>query len=367
LNWIRAFSLLGHEVYYVEDDTVWPFDPELNSVTDRCDYAVRHIFNCLRAIGLEERWAFRLADRPNACWGLTSAKLDELYRSCDILLNLSGGTSLRDVQMLAPLRVYLQTDPVTSELRLAGGDDFSRAEFNKHDLILSYGENYGAEDCLVPLNGLASKYRRTRQPIDLDLWPMAFSPAAQNFTTIGNYRQTGADVSFNGEIYHWSKHHEWEKFITLPSCTTQSFHLAMQVEDPLDKRKLEENGWLVSSPLAMSLDVFGAYPEFFRGSRAEFTVAKDQNVRLRSGWFSDRDACYLATGKPVIAQDTGFSNLFTTGKGLFAFTTMDEVLEAICAINSDYETHCRATREIALEFFEARKVGSAFLESTGAL
>jgi hypothetical protein len=141
----------------------------------------------------------------------------------------------------------------------------------------------------------------------------------------------------------------------------------MQVEDPLDKRKLEENGWLVSSPLAMSLDVFGAYPEFFRGSRAEFTVAKDQNVRLRSGWFSDRDACYLATGKPVIAQDTGFSNLFTTGKGLFAFTTMDEVLEAICAINSDYETHCRAAREIAQEFFEARKVGSAFLESIGAL
>jgi hypothetical protein len=115
----------------------------------------------------------------------------------------------------------------------------------------------------------------------------------------------------------------------------------------------------------MSLDVFGAYPDFIRGSRAEFTVAKDQNVRLRSGWFGERDACYLASGKPVVAQDTGFSNILPTGEGLFAFTTADQALAAIDEINSDYSRHCAAARALAEEFFEARGVASRLLEAAG--
>src|SRR4029077_17150017 len=109
------------------------------------------------------------------------------------------------------------------------------------------------------------------------------------------------------------------------------------------------NCWKVFSPYEMSLDVFGAYPAFIRQSRAEFTVAKDQNGRLRSGWFSERDACYLASGKPVVAQDTGFSNILPTGDGLFAFTTIDEALAAVEAINTDYRSHCKAARALAEE------------------
>jgi glycosyltransferase involved in cell wall biosynthesis len=116
----------------------------------------------------------------------------------------------------------------------------------------------------------------------------------------------------------------------------------------------------------MSLDVFGAYPAYIRKSRAELTVAKDQNVRLRSGWFSERDACYLASGKPVVAQDTGFSNILPTGEGLFGFTTMDEALAAIAAINSDYRRHCEAARAIAEEYFEATRVAARLLEEIGA-
>lgn len=367
LNWLRAFQRLGHEVWYVEDDTVWPYDPERDCVTDNCSYAVRHIARCLERIGLPDRWAFRLADRKSACWGMSDRRLNELYRSCDALLNVVGATDLREEHLAAPFRVYVQTDPVTAELRLANGDEHTRIAFANHHILVTYGENYGAPDCGVPLNGLHAKYRRTRQPVDLDHWPMVYDPDAQYFTTIGNYRQSGNDVEYNGEIYWWSKHCEWEKFLELPRRTAQAFELALKLDDPADRERLQAHGWRVTSPLQMSLDIFGAYPAYFRGSRAEFTVAKDQNVRLRSGWFGEREACYLACGKPVVAQDTGFSHVLPTGEGLFAFTTMDEGLAAIDAINGDYGRHCKAARAIAEEYFEARMVGTRFLADIGLM
>jgi glycosyltransferase involved in cell wall biosynthesis len=363
LNWIRAFSRLGHEVYYVEDDTVWPYDPEQNIVTDDCGYAVRHIAYCMKRIGLPDRWAFRLADRENACWGMSARKLDELYRSCDVLLNVVGATDLREEHLAAPFRVYVQTDPVVAELRLANGDEHTRIAFANHHVIATYGENFGAPDCGVPLNGIA--YKKTRQPVDLDLWPMAHDLRARLFTTIGNYHQGGSDVAYKGEVYRWSKRHEWEKFIDLPRWTTQPFELALKLDDLADRERLEAHGWALVSPLQMSLRVFGEYPAYFRRSRAEFTVAKDQNVRLRSGWFSERDACYLACGRPVVAQDTGFGNVLPTGEGLFAFATMEQALDAIHAINGDYRRHCEAARAIAEEYFEARSVAARLLADIG--
>ena len=364
LNWLRAFSRLGHDVYYVEDDTVWPYHPVQNRVTDDCTYAVKQIASSLARVGLADKWAFRLADRKGACWGMSESALHELFASCDMLLNVVGSTDLRDEHLAAPFRVYVETDPVTAELRLANGDEHTRIAFGNHHVIATYGENYGAAVCGVPLNGI--EYMKTRQPIDLDLWPMHFDPDARFFTTIGNYRQGGSDVKYNGETYRWSKHHEWEKFMDLPRRTKQPFELAMMPDDVADREKLQSHGWRLVPPLEMSLDIFGRYPEYFRRSRGEFTVAKDQNVRLRSGWFSERDVCYLASGKPVITQDTGFSNIIRTGEGLFAFLTMDQVLGALDAINSDYERHCRAARAIAEEYFSAPKVGATLLQAVGA-
>jgi hypothetical protein len=362
LNWLRGLAACGHEVWYVEDDTVWPYDPEQNTVTDDCQYAVRHISTCMERVGLGGMWAFRLADRKDACWGLSSAKLDELYRSCDALLNIVGATDLRGEQLAARFRVYVETDPVTAELRLDQGDEHTREAFANHHAVVTYGENYGAADCGVPLCGI--DFKKTRQPIDLELWPMAFDPGAKYFTTIGNYRQEGSDVTWRGESYRWSKHHEWEKFMGLPGLTPQPFELAMGCSTD-EKKLLESAGWGVVPPFEMSLDIFGRYPEYFRRSRGEFTVAKDQNVRLRSGWFSERDACYLASGKPVITQDTGFSNLLPTGAGLFGFGTMAEVLTAIDRINSDYKGHCEAARAVAVEWFDAKNVAGKMLADLG--
>ncbi len=362
LNWLRGLAACGHEVWYVEDDTVWPYDPRQNTVTDDCGYAIRHISSCLECVGLGGVWAYRLADRKDACWNLSSDKLDELYRTCDALLNIVGAIDLREEHLAAPFRVYVETDPVTAELRLDEGDEHTREAFANHHAIVTYGENYGAADCGVPLCGL--QFKKTRQPIDLELWPMAFDERAKYFTTIGNYRQEGSDVTWRGQTYRWSKHHEWEKFMELPKRTNQPFELAMGCNES-EKKLLENAGWKIVPPLEMSLDIFGRYPEYFRKSRAEFTVAKDQNVRLRSGWFSERDACYLASGKPVITQDTGFSNILPTGAGLYGFSTMEEILAAIDRINSDYKRECETAREIVREWFDAKKVAGKMLGDLG--
>jgi hypothetical protein len=363
LNWLRGLARLGHEVWYVEDDTVWPYDPERNAVTDDCSYAVRHIAACMKGAGLGETWAFRPAYGGGECYNMTAAALDLLYRDCDVLLNVVGATDLRDEHLAARFRVYVECDPVIAELKLATGDEHTRIALANHHAIATYGENFGAPDCGVPLDG--RRYGKTRQPVDLELWPMAYDADARYFTTIGNYRQAGNDVEYNGEIYHWSKHHEWEKYLDLPQRTSQRFELAMFPEDAADRQRLEQYGWRLVPPFRMSLDVFGAYPAYFRASRAEFTVAKDMNVRLRSGWFSERDACYLACGKPVVAQDTGFGNVLPTGEGLFPFNTRDEALAAIERINSDYRRHCLAARALAEEYFSAAKVAARLLADLG--
>jgi hypothetical protein len=363
LNWIRALAAHGHEVWYVEDDPSWPYDPEQNTVTSDAGYATRHLADSMAHIGLGGQWAYRIAGLKDACWGLDGNKLDELYATCDALLNIVGATDLREEQMRAPLRVYVETDPVTAELRLANGDEHTREAFANHHVIVTYGENYGARDCGVPLNGIS--YKTTRQPIDLELWPMHFDPSAKYFTTIGNYKQRGSDVEYNGEIYRWSKHHEWEKFLDLPKRTSQPFELSLQIDDPKDRQRFESQGWRIISPFRMSLDIFGAYPKYFRESRGEFTVAKDQNIRLRSGWSSERDVCYLACGKPVVTQDTGFSNIIPTGNGLFAVSTVDEAADAIARINSDYAGHCKSARRIAEEYFAAPMLGAKLLKDIG--
>ncbi|MCG3147248.1 MAG: hypothetical protein PCFJNLEI_00687 [Verrucomicrobiae bacterium] len=362
LHWLLGFHRLGHEVWYIEDSTAWPYDPVQNTVTDDCRYAAQHLATSLERVGLKDRWGYRLAERANQVYGLTGARMNELFATCDVLVNITGGVDLRAEHLAAPLRVYVETDPVTAELRLANGDEHTRIAFDNHHVLATYGENYGAPDCGVPLNGRT--YVKTRQPIDLERWPMAYDPAARYFTTIGNYRQSGSDVTYGGQVYFWSKHHEWDKFLDLPHRTPQLFELAMSANAE-DRARLEAHGWRLTDAFTMSCDVFGAYPEYIRRSRAEFTVAKDQNIRLRSGWFSERDVCYLASGKPVITQDTGFGCALPKGEGLFAFQTMPEVLAAIEAINADYEHQCRAARRIATDYFECTGVARRLLADIG--
>ncbi len=362
LNWLRGFMQNGCEVYYVEDDATWPYDPRVDTITDDPSYAVDYLAKTLGRIGLSKHWGYRALSRgPDACFGLTKERLLELYRDCDALLNICGATVLNEDHRRARRRVYVETDPATNQLELANGKPKTAAVLNEHDTIVTYGECYGEPGSSVPLVG-PYQYLKTRQPIDLDLWPMAFDEGAPHYTTIGNWKQKGHDVVWNGETYFWSKHHEFLKFVDLPRRARRAaFELCLNIDDAADRTLLLDHGWKLSSPLAMSLEPWG-YQEFFRRSRAEWTVAKDQNVRLQSGWFSERDACYLASGKPVIAQSTGFERHLPVGQGLFAFRTMEDVLAAIDTIESDYGRACRAARGVAEESLEAGKVCRKFLD-----
>jgi hypothetical protein len=365
LNWLRGFARLGHDVYYVEDDATWPYDPRPNQIVDDPSYAAAYLKRVTEGIGLVDRWAYRPLFRgPEECHGLSATALRELYRSCDAVLNVCGATVLNDDHLKARRLIYVETDPVTNQLELANGKQKTFDVLRAHDTLVTYGENYGLPGCGVPLVG-EFEYKKTRQPIDVELWPDAFDAKSEAYTTSGNFKQQGHDVVWNGETYHWSKHHEFLKFLELPRRRPGvPFELSLNVDDPKDRALLLEHGWRLSSPLQRSLDPWG-YQEFFRRSRAEWTVAKDQNVRLQSGWFSERDASYLACGKPVIAQSTGFEHFLPTGEGLFAYRSMDEILAAVDTIEADYAKACRAARAIALEHLEAAKVARKFLEDVG--
>ncbi len=365
LNWLRGLVQNGCDVTYVEDDATWPYDPRLDTITDDPTYATEYLARTLGRIGLGDHWAYRALYRgSDACFGLGQASLTALYHECDALLNICGATVLNEDHLRARRRVYVETDPVTNQLELANGKQKTFEVLSAHDTLVTYGENYGAPGCGVPLVG-GYRYLKTRQPVDLELWPLAFDPAARHYSTIGNYKQKGHDIVWNGETYFWSKHHEFLKFVDLPARLPDvSFDLHLNVDDEADRTLLERHGWRLSPALRQSLEPW-AYQELFRSARAEWTVAKDQNVRLQSGWFSERDACYLASGKPVVAQSTGFERVLPTGEGLFAFRTLDEAVAAIETIESDYPRACRAARAVAEEHLDARKVCRRFLDDIG--
>jgi hypothetical protein len=364
LNWLLGLRALGHDVWYVEDNALWPYDPRSKTFAQDCSYGVEHVRTCLARIGIEREWAYRPSPDSDTCFNVTVEELAELYRTADALLNVVGVTDLRDEHCEAPVRVYVETDPVVAELRIASGDEKTARLFERHTAFATYGENYGAPDCSVPTIGV--DFATTRQPIDLDWWRPSDDAPGPHMTTIANYRHPPEyDVTYDGETYRWSKHLEWAKFMDLPRRTAQTFEVALKVDDPADRDELTGNGWRLVDPLPISLDPFGSYRSFIAGSRAEFSVAKDQNVRLRSGWFSERDACYLACGRPVVAQDTAFGAALPTGDGLFAVTTVDDAVAAIEEMNADYARHAAAAREIAVEHFAASRVAARLLDDVG--
>jgi hypothetical protein len=349
LQHLIALRRLGYDVYYVEATAVWPF----NATTDDCTFPVTYISNLLNRFGFEGKWAYVAAHSDNRCYGLSELQVKDLYAGADAILNLFGGTILRDEHMTCPIRIYLETDPVVHQLRIANGEQRYIDLLAAHTALFTWGANYGGPDCGVPLGSF--EYKPTRSPVLLDYWESPCNPAARYFTTIGHWDQSVKDLEYNGERYSWSKHREFLKVLKLPSHTAQEFSLALAIDDPATVQMLKGNGWHVEDAYQVS-ETLESYRAYIRGSRGELTVAKDMNVRLRSGWFSERSACYLAAGKPVITQETGFSTSIPTGLGLYAFEKLEDIPPAIEAINSDYTRHSQAAKEIAAEYFDAEKL-----------
>jgi hypothetical protein len=362
LHYLEGLRRLGADVFYIEDTGAWPYDPERNAIVEDGAYAARYIRNVLQQAALEDKWAF--VAPTGSVYGLGRGALRALYRGTDILINLTGATVLRDEHSVVPTRVYLETDPVTPQIEIAQGRRFTIDLLAAHTHHFTFGENIGLPGCRVPVERF--RYIPTRQPVILDWWDDARATRnGELFTTIASWRQPEKEIAWRGETYHWSKDREFAKVLTLPAHAGVALELALACDDEAALAALASNGWRVRDalPLSRTLD---RYREYIVGSRGEFTVAKDQNVRLGSGRFSDRSACYLAASRPVVTQATGFDRSLPTGDGLFAFSTLDGAAQALKAVQADYHHHARAAREIAWEFFRAEHVLRAFLDALDA-
>lgn len=361
LHYLIALRRLGYDPYYVEDSGRWVYDPRRNDLSPDAEGNLAAVVPVLEAHGFAGRWAFRGNYPGGRCYGMTEEQLLRLYREADALLNVTGAQEIRAEHLACPRRVYVESDPFAAQVKAAQGDEGVLAALAAHDTHFSFGENLGAPDCDVPAGPF--RWLPTRQPVILDLWDNRDSPAGTAYTTITTWHNKGKDIAYRGETYYWTKDREFLKFLDLPRRQRVSFELAAGVSDDV-RRRLLEHGWRLVHSVDISRDV-GLYRDYIQRSRGEFTVARDQYVRPNTGWFSDRSACYLAAGRPVITQETGFSKFLPTGKGLFAFRSMDDILAAVDRIESDYQGNCRAAREIAAEYFAAEKVVGSLMERAG--
>jgi hypothetical protein len=354
MHYLEGFRRLGHDVYYVEETWGWTLDVDQQSVTDDCAYTMKYLSDVMGCFGFGERWALRRAAENRQVYGLSEAKLHDLLTTADMVVNVCGSTVLHDEYLRVPVRVYLETDP-GPEVQVARGDGFTTDFLAAHTHHYTYAERLGFPDCGLPVTQF--RIRPTRQPIVLDWWAPNGAPAPSSawFRTVSSWEQTGRDVEWNDQCYTWSKHHQLLKFIDTPHRLGMPVEIALASRDPLVVQMLESHGWIVSDAILLTKHIL-PYRGYVMSSRGEFTVAKDLYTRPRTGWFSDRSASYLAAGRPVVTQDTGFGDIFPTGRGLFAFNTSDDIVEAVQAISSDYEDHCDAAQAIANEYFRAEKV-----------
>jgi hypothetical protein len=361
LHYLLGFRDLGWDVWYVEDSGAPPYDPQTGGRTDDCSYAVRYIEETLQRFGLGDRWVY-LDMQRNETHGLARERLETLYRDAAVIVNLCGATAPRAEHRQGARLLYIETDPVYEQLRIASGESSSLNFLASHDVLFTYGENLGAADCPVPLERFT--WQRTRPPVVLACWEPRVAAGGTHFTSIASWENRGKDITFGGETYQWSKHVNFLRFLDLPRRTPQPFQLAMAPDDPAVAARVRDAGWDLVDPAPLSRDL-DAYRDFIDTSRGEFTVAKDIYVRPRSGWFSDRSVCYLAAGKPVVTQDTGFGKFVPTGEGLLAYTTMEEAVDALARINADYPRHAAAARRVAVEAFAAGSVLRRLLADAG--
>jgi hypothetical protein len=353
LQYLVGFQRLGYDVYYVEAHARAPgMLMESGDDGDGSAQAAAFLDAVMRRFDLGGRWAFHALHSDGRCYGMTESELKRLYASADLIINLHGATVPLPEHAATGRLVFLETDPVALEVEIHKNVATTIAFLESHVAFFTWGENYGRDDCRVPLSP-RFPFRPTRAPVVPDFWVDADATgagASGAFTTVGSWRQTARDVELDGEVYRWSKHHEFLKFIDVPQRTGRLFELALNRCGDSDRRMLEAKGWRVRDALSVSRDL-DSYRAYLGASRGEFTVAKDQNIRLRSGWFSERSAQYLAAGRPVITQDTGFSNVLPTGKGLFGFSTMEDVEAAVEEVDADYERHSRAAAALGQEWF----------------
>jgi hypothetical protein len=352
LQYLLGFRALGHDVFYLEDccESSWVFDWEKEEWTTELDYPAAYVQACLEPFGFQDRWIYRAAKDSR---GMSLEQFMEICSQADLLiLRAIPIWDWRPEYDRPARRAFIDVDPGFTQIKLANGDPKLREGLKHCDRHFTLGQRIGLPGCAIP--NTDGPWLKTLPPVFLPEWPVVESPAAA-FTAIMRW-QGFFDVQFGGASFG-QRDREFPKFLELPRRTQQKFCLAMMGTKPED---LTQHGWEVV-PGEIISKTPASYWEFIQQSRAEFGVPKHGYVAMRGGWFSDRSVCYLASGRPVVVEDTGLSDWLPVGEGMLTFRDLESARVAVEQVNSDYERHRRAARALAEKIFATGRVLPDFL------
>ena len=353
LQYLLGFRSLGHQVLYLEDSGAWPYDPVAGTITDDCSFALQSLHKIFTDFDLAESWVYRNgADGRFHGAGENVAR--EWLRHGDLLVNVSSAGWLRDYDLRVGHRMFIDGDPMFCQIGLLDGSNpLYAGRLRDHDSHFTFGLSVGQPDCPVPVDGIT--WRPTVQPVAIDQWPVTTVSADAPWTTVMNWASYKPKV-WEGRTYG-QKNLEFNRFRDLPSKTSIPLRLAMGlgVDGLRPAQELRKIGWDLVEPQEVVPD-HRAYRSFLTNSRGEWSIAKHGYVEGKTGWFSCRTACYLAAGRPAVVQETGWSRHLPSDRGVLPFTTLDEAAEGLGKVTRNYSEHSKAAREIALEFFDAKKV-----------
>ncbi|MFC1776785.1 hypothetical protein ACFL3I_05535 [Pseudomonadota bacterium] len=356
LQYVIGLSELGHDVYFFEDSDDFPscYDPNRHVTDTDPRYGLGFISKSFDQLNLDDRWAYY--DAHIGKWhGPAGTHALDICSSADLLLNVSGVNPMRPWFLNIPKRALIDTDPVFTQVaHLTNTSALERAE--RHTSFLSFAENIGSANCTVPEDGFA--WQPTRQPVVLDQWPVTVAPSEGAFTTVMQW-DSYKSVE-NNDVHYGMKSESFEHYLKLPKRTNSKLELAIGSSNA-PRELLESHGWHLRDPLEITRDPW-TYQNYIQNSRGEFSIAKHGYVISHSGWFSERSAAYLASGRPVVIQDTGFSDWMNVGEGVWAFNSPDEALKGLSLINDHYGLHCEAARTLAEDVFDSSVVLGKLLD-----
>ncbi len=386
VQYLVGLAQLGHDVYYLEDTGEWPYNLDGsasgdNWVAEDCSHNVRHIHEVLSRFGLGERWAYRNAV-DSQWYGMNDSKREQIIRSADLLINVSGTLERPELYRNVKRLLYIDSDPVFTQIKLASNQTDFCQRVETHDVHFSFGESLSGA---VPET--AYKWKPTRQPILLSQWRPS-APRGEKYTTVMSWTSY-PPLLFNGRTYG-QKDLEFLHILDLPrhfmngklevalsrtqhtSWRSEGSSLSADVEQWIREHPeyspvelLQYTGWHVTDPYQHCADL-DSYRQYIESSRAELSVAKHGYVVGQAGWFSCRSACYLAAGRPVIVQDTGFSQVLPVGSGLLTYRNRNEAVEALNEVEDNYTKHAEAARALAEDYFDSDRVLTRLLEDAMA-
>ena len=359
IQYLLGLLALGHDVFYLEDcgEESWVYDWENEESTNDLDYPTTYIRDCLEPFGFQGKWIYRAGNQSQ---GMALDDFLDICSQAELLILRAVPLSLWRTEYDWPIRrIFIDADPGFTQMSLVSGDVKLTNTIAHCEHIFTIAQRIGASDCSIPTGGY--EWIKTLSPIFLPEWPL-IEKYTSSFTTILQWKSYGKSHVYNKVIHqgcnYGQKDKEFTKFLNMPQYTTQSFCMALTGGHP---ERISEHGWEVV-PGWLATQTPWSYRKFIQESRAEFSAAKQGYVLSRGGWFSDRSACYLASGRPILVQDTGISDYLPTGKGIITFRNLSEALEGIESINADYEQHSLAARQIAAQYFSTERVLPPMLE-----